>query len=63
MNSTLITTIQSDGTWEIDYTTGGSDQNAAAITAFIIPLSALPYNTASYSEAAGVAVASVQVNR
>lgn len=31
-----LTTIQSDGTWAADITTGGSDQNATRIAAFVV---------------------------
>ena len=34
-----LTTIQSDGTWVADITTGGSDQNATQIAAYIVPAS------------------------
>jgi hypothetical protein len=37
---TTLTAIQADGTWTADITTGGSDQNATQIAAFIVPASA-----------------------
>ena len=35
---TTPTTIQADGTWIADITTGGSDQNATQIAAYIVPV-------------------------
>jgi hypothetical protein len=35
-----LTTIQADGTWTADITTGGVDQNATQIAAYIVPASA-----------------------
>ena len=32
-----LTTIQPDGTWTADITTGGSDQNATRIAAYVVP--------------------------
>jgi hypothetical protein len=37
-----LTTIQSNGTWTTDITTGGSDQLATDIAAFVIPVSYTP---------------------
>ena len=37
-----LTTIQSDGNWTCDITTGGSDQNAIQIKAYLIPNSYTP---------------------
>ena len=34
-----LTTIQADGTWTADITTGGSDQNATQIAAYVVPAS------------------------
>jgi hypothetical protein len=34
-----LTTIQPDGTWTADITTGGSDQNATRIAAYVVPAS------------------------
>ena len=34
-----LTTIQTDGTWTADITTGGSDQNATRIAAYVVPSS------------------------
>jgi hypothetical protein len=34
-----LTTIQPDGTWTADITTGGSDQNATQIAAYVVPAS------------------------
>lgn len=33
-----LTTIQPDGTWSADITTGGSDQNATQIAAYVVPV-------------------------
>jgi thrombospondin type 3 repeat protein len=35
--ASLLTTIQSDGTWTADITTGGADSNATRIAAFLVP--------------------------
>lgn len=35
--SSPLTTINSDGSWECDITTGGMDQNATEIAAFLVP--------------------------
>jgi exo-beta-1,3-glucanase (GH17 family) len=35
--SSPLTTIQSDGTWTCDITTGGQDQNATKIAAYLVP--------------------------
>jgi hypothetical protein len=37
---TTLTTIQADGTWVADITTGGVDQNATQIAAHVVPASA-----------------------
>ena len=37
--ATPLTTIQPDGTWTADITTGGSDQNATRIAAYVVPAS------------------------
>src|SRR5579859_837704 len=34
-----LTTIQTDGSWTADITTGGADSNATRIAAFVVPLS------------------------
>lgn len=34
-----LTTIQADGTWTADITTGGIDQNATRIAAYVVPVS------------------------
>lgn len=39
---TLPTTIQSDGSWVADITTGGSDQNATQIAAYVVPVAFIP---------------------
>jgi hypothetical protein len=36
---TPLTTIQPDGTWTADITTGGADQNATRIAAYVVPAS------------------------
>lgn len=36
---TPLTTIQPDGTWTADITTGGIDQNATRIAAYVVPAS------------------------
>lgn len=36
LDTSPLTSISSDGTWEVDYTTGGSDSSATEIVAFLV---------------------------
>jgi exo-beta-1,3-glucanase (GH17 family) len=63
---TARTPIMPDGTWRCDITTGGSDQNATEIAAYLLPAGYAPPNAAGGSLPAALAthaVASVHVTR
>lgn len=65
--SKRLTTINSDGSWTCDITTGGSDQNATKIVAYLVPKTYMPPIATGQAEipaeVAANAVANLEVTR
>jgi hypothetical protein len=62
-----LTPLRPDGTWTCDITTGGEDETANAIAAFVVPATAMPPSMAGGQQLPmalfQMAVASVEVAR